>query len=659
MPLHSPSLPLSSNSFLLRPFWSSNRVTLLINLLSNHNLRHALFATHDMVQARQVEKWWHRALWSWAVWCHFVICAATSTLIIHKLHHYFAADDSKPWLSDGLRVSDVTTLISVATTLARICATSVTTVASGRSIFILLEKRGLRLTDVQSLASWKAIISPSQLCGGRRTPTEPADRSRGLVLIVALLLLFMVPQQFATPLLTGAVDWSVKNTHGASVSTLSGPRGALALDWSSYTNDSVLREWYAKRASGYAAIAWAKNYPTNATSGTDACRHIVDDRGLVAGSTLHNSMMPHIVIHNISWEDSNLTKDPLRDAKNISSFGDDVLRYYQTGNAVLFDPTGGWDVPDQEWICYTPPPEAPSPKGSTNGVADEEAAAAYQIADSNSVSLNRRSCDIKVPPPKPQTHFDGRATLLVLLSRQNITGCNPVRANAFGNLSEIRHVVNVTHGNKESCYAVATVSLAAGVVSLPSATYIDSRVVQGNCGGKQPHDGPWVTEALSMMPDVMTMVSVMNATRIPTWNSLDGYARTLIKQSYSASWDSLYSGSNATIELEAFPLVPRIQASVSRWRVSLWLGLNLLLLVAAALLRVVQERCSRSPVHDVAAALLMTEIEHVTKENKPEAKGKDRTGNLSIVTARDSAVRLKLEEDNGRFYLQVKDWVNE
>ncbi|KAK3352783.1 hypothetical protein B0T25DRAFT_606852 [Lasiosphaeria hispida] len=206
--------------------------------------------------------------------------------VVYGLHHYIAADDTQPrrWRLSGLRVSDVTTLISVATTLTRIC-TSITAASSGRCIFIPLEKTGLSLAAVQSIATWKVILWPAT-SGKRLGIWAP---------ILALLLLLIFPQQLSTPVLSGAVDWNVIDTWGNAIRTLSGPSGAIALDWSSYTDDKVVREWYAKRASGYAGIAWGSGDHGNATAGAGVCRHIVDDNGFAAGSVLRN---PVLSLHN-------------------------------------------------------------------------------------------------------------------------------------------------------------------------------------------------------------------------------------------------------------------------------------------------------------------------------------------------------------------------
>jgi hypothetical protein len=33
------------------------------------------------------------------------------------------------------------------------------------------------------------------------------------------------------------------------------------------------------------------------------------------------------------------------------------------------------------------------------------------------------------------------------------------------------------------------------------------------------------------------MIAVMNSSLLPTWDNIDGYAETLIRQSYLAAWD--------------------------------------------------------------------------------------------------------------------------
>jgi hypothetical protein len=69
-----------------------------------------------------------------------------------------------------------------------------------------------------------------------------------------------------------------------------------------------------------------------------------------------------------------------------------------------------------------------------------------------------------------------------------------------------------------------------------------------------------------------------------------------------------------------------LKASVSRWRVYLWLAVNSLLTCSGIALLVIQSRCSRAPVIDTPAAAITT---------VPYFSGLKQTWNLSYVTSSD------------------------
>ncbi|KAK0716874.1 hypothetical protein B0T26DRAFT_751019 [Lasiosphaeria miniovina] len=637
-----------------------------------------------------------RAIGSWGVWCHLILCIATSILMLSKLDGYDAADDSRvPFLRwrNGLRVSDVATLISVANTLIRICSTSVVAISSARVIFMLLEKASLSLGEVQSIASWKAIIRLPfrrrryEVAGEDKTNQSSLNRSgllstdsqvagnynhRRWVWSLALILLLMTPQQFSAPILSGSVDWNVFSTWGQPVKTFSGSQGEIELDWASYADDGRLREWHARRASGYAGITWGSSNGADAPPGPEVCRHIIDNRGLPEQSKLLGATLPHIKVHSINWDPPNVTRSSLPLGPNISSFGDDVLRYYQTGNAVLYDPQNSWAIPTAERVCVARPQgiaavDAAQAKSQAASYGQGLGSAIVRAlaADSGSAQANSgrpaaqdgtslttgstQQCSEQLPAPKEPLRFVGEAMIAVLISRQNITECQTIRNNSFGDTSRVRKFANVTLGVQESCYALGTVNFTAGVVTLPETRYISSQVVEGNCTDAILDEGTWVREALLMMPDVMTMVSLMNATSMPTWDALDEYVGTLLQQSFTASWDALYSASNLTVFLDAQPYQPRIRASVSRLRVAVWLALNLLLTVSTLFLLFAESFCERGTAYDATAAFLMTDVDASLLGNERD--------NLSMVTGVDSNVRVKLlRNSSGRFRLSPHEW---
>ena len=68
--------------------------------------------------------------------------------------------------------------------------------------------------------------------------------------------------------------------------------------------------------------------------------------------------------------------------------------------------------------------------------------------------------------------------------------------------------------------------------------YTSNQVVGSN-NIPSDHDiveGPWVYEAMYLLPDVMSMVVIMNTTSLNSWNNLENYVSNLISYSYQGSW---------------------------------------------------------------------------------------------------------------------------
>jgi hypothetical protein len=83
------------------------------------------------------------------------------------------------------------------------------------------------------------------------------------------------------------------------------------------------------------------------------------------------------------------------------------------------------------------------------------------------------------------------------------------------------------------------------------------------------------------MPEVLFYMKIGNSFKIPLWLDLDSYTRGMLPGAYQASWDALtndlYANDTTTI---LSPQYPVLVASITRWRVLLWLLLNASLTVS-------------------------------------------------------------------------------
>jgi hypothetical protein len=64
------------------------------------------------------------------------------------------------------------------------------------------------------------------------------------------------------------------------------------------------------------------------------------------------------------------------------------------------------------------------------------------------------------------------------------------------------------------CFTYARVELTAGITASPSSTYISNTVVESNIDDRftEIEPGAWVQEAMYLMADVMSAVSIANST---------------------------------------------------------------------------------------------------------------------------------------------------
>lgn len=379
--------------------------------------------------------------------------------------------------------------------------------------------------------------------------------------MVALLLLLIFPQALTGPLLSGAVDWNSSSITSQDVEVLSKDPTALFGDWYWYLSQEVTRKEYLRKAAGIASLAWA-NVLYVGQSRTDqtgnGCRHVVYDYGMEANSTILGDTIPCIKIHDISWANSPVPSSVTDYVGNQSSLalslvGDAPFNYYHSGAAVLFDPENTlWNTSD------------------------------LIVNDTERFAL--------VPSP---TLFSGTKTIGLLVQRQPNThpeDCSPIRPNPFGDTSNLTHIYAFSDTGNQNCYRVGTVNFTAGVMKTAVTTYVSNQVVEAPAGESlQLQADIWVQEALWFLPDLMTMIAVMNSSSMPTWNNMDDYVEMLIRYSYLAAWDMYHSSfdENGT-SLVATRHEPRLQATVSSARVFSWLAISLLMTLSGILLFVLE-----------------------------------------------------------------------
>ncbi|SPO03474.1 uncharacterized protein DNG_06157 [Cephalotrichum gorgonifer] len=119
------------------------------------------------------------------------------------------------------------------------------------------------------------------------------------------------------------------------------------------------------------------------------------------------------------------------------------------------------------------------------------------------------------------------------------------------------------------------------------ATYINPRVAENQTPIQEVElrPDPWVHQAIWILPDLLTMLSVINSSQLPSYISVDEYAGGLLRHSYLAAWGMFANNCDNGDEktYTAMPAEARLVADVSFARVFTWLGLYLLMTVCGAL----------------------------------------------------------------------------
>jgi len=488
----------------------------------------------------------------WAfLMAYTVCCIALAVILALVINGFNAADRSTPRYINGklqLRVSDITTLISAGLVVIKLLVTSWTAGAVWRCAVELTHSTRVSLSPKQL-----SFMTRYKLPPWTRYPFELPKGSRSLV--VTAILILVLPQQFIAPLLSGAVNWSPSLIPGGAPVLVNStdPLAAAAYYYQYVAPVTYIdkRTQVYKMATGLASLPWSDGSTTskNGTSLTgNGCRHVVNDDGLPPNSTLRSAIVPCIKFHGIAWATSN-DQIPFNHTntvfqKTMSLINDSISHYNNPGHAVLFDPDLPWN----------------NSQGSG------------------------------LPP---STLFSG--TKVLALNIANTYNCSQIGINNFGDINGDRrtfpqHIVGWALG---TCYIFANVTFTAGVTNSPLSTYLSSRVVEDRTPINEVKFEPsiWTEQALWLLPDLMTMISLANSSQIPTWHNVDLYAENLIRQSYLAAWDSLHQTfDEGGVISEATQVEPRIQASVSYPRVFSWLTVSLLTSVGGVLLMLLPSR---------------------------------------------------------------------
>ncbi|KAL1641515.1 hypothetical protein SLS58_006020 [Diplodia intermedia] len=504
-----------------------------------------------------------------------------------------------------LRQADVTTLVSAALVLVRLTLNVCSSIAAQRSIFILLEKCGITLQEIERIFSFE----------------QGPLGMNGFKLGTVILLLLLIPAQLSAPLAQGALSWepqlSLRHADYNVSLNIAGPGDAF----NQFKNHDEPRDFSIKRASGLAVIhrfgpdfysvmdsdekvpsrRWAPAFRehelSNQTKGYQA---------LPGNTSIGNTTLPFFRMSNLAWIDY-----------------DDSLAHFLAWDNGLFNVTSPMN-----------PLRASLPGNAV--ILRDSPIHTWTTAWPNATLLNTT---FKI------------AVLAERLDGSNSAPTCPDTSTVFGALPKTKPYTAVGPTNFTNCYLFATASVLAGTTPCLDCSIISPGVVERPGNKTLPftlHPDPLVPLAMGMLPETMLSIVTGNATYAPTWANLPGFLAGAFSAAYQASWNDLTDrlalpdthSATSNISLPHYPL----RAAVDAPRVRTWLALHLLVLAAGALLALLQARCAHRAVEDFAAACLLADPLPVVRA--PDAAA---VRTAARVDARDSARvgALVMREEGG------------
>ncbi|KAG4439472.1 hypothetical protein IFR05_005051 [Cadophora sp. M221] len=525
---------------------------------------------------------------------HLLGCIGLSLAMFYGVHGYKALDgDSTPRSSNGrftFRSSDITSLVSAAIILLSVLVSIWCSTSLAQCAFAELEKSGMTIAQFSRMMAW---------------PNIPRRKVRGISGLVMIILLANFPQMYIAPLLEGSVNWATTFEEVSESMVESANPAANFNLWGWYGSKLQDRQGAVRRAAGMANLAWGS---TNGSADTrDAqkrCRHVVNDNQLPLNSGLANVNMPCIVVHSITWPTGSVPEivDAVADVSKFLSITDSTPFSYVNypGNAVLFDQTNK---------------TLKSPY--SGNMSDDDLFRSESVYPTS-------------------FKFSGVMTAIVLLGKEYNDA--PYLVDGFGYPQPNNSFSTSTSGSQLH-FTYLEINFTVGVTTAPRSTYISSQVVESNEDPKAEDivAGPWVNEALYLLPDVMSMVAIMNTSSLDTWGNLFNYTENLIKYSYQGSWDMLQRNFDPnTTTLVARIAEPRLQATVSFPRVYGWLFVNLLLTLSVFPLAWLTFKCDRSIIVDGPLSFLLTDPSNLLKD------GKHHLTNLAFPSKEDNKITMQL-----------------
>ena len=504
---------------------------------------------------------------SWLLPAHLFAVLVVTFIITDRLDgQSFPVQASDKWNNYQLQQSDVNGLMSTGLIVVRIFGSSWQLLAVWRCVYILLEKSRLSLAQLSNILSYKILFVPQ------------IRRQDGalFVLITWVIMLLLWPAQLIAPLATSSVSWIpdtiISSSSSNQTEILIGGAGA---GWDNYQIYSQARMAVVLRAVAIASIAQlADSGPeTEATNVATAIRRVIPScQGLPNGTLVQNVTTPFINLTSFEW-----VEDPL-------SLPSEVQDAVTNGDGDQLSISGYWGNP-----LAMPYPGVAAPLKTVPWA-----------------SMSNPNPGSHFPYPAGET-FAGQKLVAVLVARDSTSILPGAPSNGtFGQLPDTGFLtVNYTSMNLTNWYAIANVSIRAGVTICDGCRLVSPTVVESTNRNQTMLADPLTNEAFNLMPEVMMVMALMNASASDPSGRLEDFTKSVVARGYQASWNALNDKAGTLARIATQKPHTAVRASVLKSRMYMWAGINLLLSLSGGLLIFVQRQCIRKPVVDTNIAAIM------------------------------------------------------
>jgi len=270
----------------------STELVSLVNSDFSPNTTHG-FNTHTRSGENRTK------IWLWAI-TPLILHLATALVLVGFLafridNHDFNLHSRNASTHFTPLQSDITTAVSAGVTITRFFVAMWSAATIWRFIFILMEKDGISLQQINTLLTCQIHFLPR------------LNSSRKVGLLISIVLYLSFPCQLSGPILTGSITWSSSNSFidGGKLTNISaaGPI-RTTLNLSSWDYNPM----YAQLANGYAINAWQGSRESQGIM-----KRVVESAfSIPTNSTLNNITIPYFAVTNLEW-----IKDPIREVPPV------------------------------------------------------------------------------------------------------------------------------------------------------------------------------------------------------------------------------------------------------------------------------------------------------------------------------------------------------